>query len=428
MVVPASLVTDDSSEDQPDVPPARPHRRPRTAAAPEWVRPWSDAEGRRTAVETFRDRFDDEPDLVAAAPGRVNLIGEHTDYNDGLCLPLALPHSTYVAVRRRDDDRVIIASGLEDAPWTGRLEDLGTARGWPAYVAGVAWALREAGHDVPGFELAVEGVVPLGAGLSSSAALECATGTALLALLEVEESRETRLALARAGIRAENEVAGAATGGMDQTVAVLGAPASALLLDCRSWATELIPFDPASGGLELLVVDTRAHHQLTDGAYEGRRRACERAAAAIGVDSLRDATADQVAAIEDEELRRRARHVVTEIDRVDECADALRSGAWDRVGELMSASHVSLRDDFEISCPELDLVVDTAQAYGALGARMTGGGFGGSAIALVRQDDVPTVARAVTDAFAAEGYDAPGFLPAPASAPARVLSELHLIR
>ncbi|GGF34108.1 galactokinase [Marmoricola endophyticus] len=405
-----------------------PRRRARASADPEWVRPWSDAEGRRAALETFRDRYDDEPDLVAAAPGRVNLIGEHTDYNDGLCLPLALPHSTYVAIRRRDDDRVVIASGLEDGAWTGALDDLGTAEGWPAYVAGVAWALGEAGFTVPGFEIMVESTVPLGAGLSSSAALECATGTAVLALLDVEESRETRMGLARAGIRAENEVAGAATGGMDQTVAVLGSPAHALLLDCRSWETELIPFDPAAAGLELLVVDTRAHHQLNDGAYESRRRACERAAAAIGVDSLRNATPAQVDALEDAELRSRARHVVTEIARVAECADVLRSGSWDRVGELMSASHVSMRDDFEISCPELDLVVDTATARGALGARMTGGGFGGSAIALVRQDDVPDTARAITEAFAAQGYDAPGFLPAPASAPARVLPALHLIR
>ena len=359
--------------------------------------------------------------MVTLAPGRVNLIGEHTDYNGGLCLPIALPHATFAAATARDDGRIRLVSAEQRKTWEGGYEDLTAARGWAGYAGGVVWTLGEAGHRVDGLDLAVSGCVPLGGGLSSSAALECSVGLAVLSLLGQEDSPALRRTLADAGIRAETEVAGAPTGGMDQTVAVLGTSDHALLLDCRSWATRQVPFEPDAAGLTLLVVDTRVHHSLTDGGYGSRRADCEEAAQTLGVETLREATLDDLDRITDERVRRRARHVVTEIGRVSETADALAAADWTLVGTLMLASHVSMRDDFEISCAELDAVVETATAQGAVGARMTGGGFGGSAIALVPADRVDEVRTAVSAVFADHGWRAPSYLPARASDAARVL-------
>ena len=382
---------------------------------------WNVDEGVRRASERFRSAFDEAPAVVTLAPGRVNLIGEHTDYNGGLCLPIALPHAAYAAARARDDGWIRLVSGEQRKTWEGSYQDLTAARGWAGYASGVVWALGEAGHRVDGLDLAVSGCVPLGGGLSSSAALECSVGLAVLSLLGQEDSPALRRTLADAGIRAETEVAGAPTGGMDQTVAVLGTSDHALLLDCRSWATRQVPFEPEAAGLTLLVVDTRVHHSLSDGGYGSRRADCEDAARTLGVETLRDARLDDLDRIPDERVRRRVRHVVTEIARVSDTVEALAAADWTLVGTLMQTSHVSMRDDFEISCAELDAVVETATAQGAIGARMTGGGFGGSAIALVPADRVDEVRTAVTAAFADHGWRAPSYLPARASDAARVL-------
>ena len=358
---------------------------------------------------------------VFAAPGRANLIGEHTDYNAGLCLPIALPHSTYAAVARRDDQLLRVVSVQQDQPVEVPLSEIAPGRvdGWASYVAGVAWALREDGHRLPGMEVVIDGRVPLGSGLSSSAALTCSAALAICAAADVDPDRAS---LVRATMRAESEIAGAPTGGLDQTVSLLGEEGHALLIDFADHTTRQVPWRPEEDGLALLVVDTRAAHAHSDGGYGQRRADCEKAARTLGLASLREATAETIEDLADERLRRRARHVVTEIARVEGTVDALTSGDWRLVGELFDASHASMRDDFEISCDELDAVVETARVHGALGARMTGGGFGGSAIALVPADRADAVADEIAVVFADRGWAAPGVLPAPASASAHRVS------
>jgi galactokinase len=378
------------------------------------------------AAELFRQTFGEEPEGVWSAPGRVNLIGEHTDYNGGLCLPIALPHRTYAAVRRRDDGRLRMVSAQGEDLVETSLDAVGPGapEGWAAYVAGVPWALARAGHEVTGFDVAVDGGVPLGAGLSSSAALECAVAAAVsdccgLGLLD---SPAGRAALADACVEAENTVAQAPTGGMDQSAAMLASAGHALLLDCRDSSTEQVPFDLDAHGLALLVVDTRAEHSLVDGQYAERRDSCEQAARELGVATLRevpsDGLDDALASLSGDLLRRRARHVVTEIARVEAAREALRHDDFERLGELFLESHASMRDDFEISVPELDTAVTAATDAGALGARMTGGGFGGSAIALVRRADIEAAQAAVEKAFAEHGFTAPECFVVTASEPA----------
>jgi galactokinase len=379
-------------------------------------------------LERFGSLHDREADGCFAAPGRVNLIGEHVDYNDGRCLPIALHHATYAAVATRTDGRLHVTSLQQDRPWSGSLDETGPGqvRGWASYVAGVVWALREAGIEVPGMDIVVDSRVPVGAGLSSSAALECsvALGACAAAGMRDEDLDDAvRRRLVTACMRAETEVAGAPTGGMDQTVALLAEREHALLIDCEDWSVEQEPWDPARAGLELLVVDTRAHHTLVDGGYESRRRECERAAEQLGVPSLRrvEDTEAALARLTDPTVRRRARHVLTEIARVAAAVDQLRAEDFVALGRTFDASHVSMRDDFEISCAELDAVVDTAVEHGALGARMTGGGFGGSALALVPQERVGAVMEAISGVFAARSWPAPGFVPAAAGPGARRL-------
>ncbi|MCL1869723.1 MAG: galactokinase [Promicromonosporaceae bacterium] len=422
--------------------------------APQWLPAWSRDEGAERVRALFGRTFHDDgetgpvpgtPAGVWSAPGRVNIIGEHTDYNSGLCLPTALPHRTYVALRPREDDVVRIASAQTDEPWTIRLADVraGSVSGWGVYVAGVAWALREAGHAVRGFDAVIDSCVPFGASLSSSAAIECAFAVAFDDVfgLGLGGSDLGRAQLVAAARRAENEIAGAPTGGLDQSASLLCTEGEALLLDFRPGLpadafAQHVPFDLASAGLNLLVVDTRAPHQLVDGQYADRRASCDTAEAYLGLETLRDidpadldATLDRLAPFDVEDsLRRRVRHVVTEIERTAEFAALVREGLGAdgvvdeeraaRAGALMNASHASLRDDYEVTVLETDLAVDTCVAAGAIGARMTGGGFGGSTIALVRAGDVETVAAAVAEAFAAQGLTAPGFLAAPPSAAA----------
>ncbi len=341
----------------------------------------------------------DDPVGVFAAPGRVNLVGEHTDYNAGLCLPIALPHATYAAGARRSDDRLTVTSLQQDDVLDVGLDDIapGAVSGWAAYVAGVAWALREDGHELPGMDLVVDGRVPLGSGLSSSAALTCSVVLAMCAAAGIDPGRDRLVA---ATMRAESEVAGAPTGGLDQTVSLLGQAGHALLIDFRDHGTRQVGWQPDAAELELLVVDTRAVHSHSDGGYGERRADCEAAAAELGLPSLREASEADLKRLSDHRLRRRARHVLTETGRVREVVAALERDDWHTVGALFTESHVSMRDDFEISSPELDAVVETALAHGALGARMTGGGFGGSAIALVPAGRAGSVADRIAERLA----------------------------
>ena len=353
---------------------------------------------------------------VASAPGRVNLIGEHTDYNGGLCLPLALPQRTTVSLSRRDD-LVLSLTSAQAEPWAGSVADRPT--GWASYVAGVVSTLRDDGYDVPGFDATIDSEVPLGAGLSSSAALECAVAVAVGALLGLDLDEPERRRLAGACVRAENDYVGAPTGGMDQTVAMLARPGHALLLDFADASVTPVALPLDDAGLALLVIDTRVRHTLTDGSYGDRRTECAAAAEALGLDSLRGADLGSIDALEPV-LRRRARHVVTENQRVGDAVSAIEARDWARLGAVLDASHVSMRDDFEISCRELDLAVETGRRAGALGARMTGGGFGGSAVALVPVAAAPAVRRAVSTAFADAGLPAPAYLVATPSGAARV--------
>ncbi len=369
------------------------------------------------------------PSAVYAAPGRVNLVGEHTDYNSGLCLPIALPYATYAAVAPREDDVLTLTSFQESGRFRATLGSIGPGRvsGWASYAAGVIWAAREDGLDVPGMDIVVHGTVPLGAGLSSSASLECSIAIAVAELSGLEDDEATRRRLIEICGRAEREVAGAPTGGLDQTASLLAESGHALLLDCQDWSLTQLPWDPAAHGLELLVVDTRAAHALSDGSYGQRRDQCHHAAEALGATSLRAVSLDDLRELahlhhlrpSSGVLAARARHVVTEIQRVRAATELLRHDDYPALGAIFSASHASLRDDFEVSCPELDTVCEVATTAGALGARMTGGGFGGSAIVLTPVDKVPGVMTRITQAFQRRGWTAPLFLSGSAAPGAR---------
>ncbi|MBZ9594542.1 galactokinase [Streptomyces erythrochromogenes] len=362
------------------------------------------------------------PDGVWAAPGRVNLIGEHTDYNDGFALPMALPQTTVLAARRRTDGLLRLHSAQGDGAITElTVADLvpGAVAGWARYPAGVVWALRDRGLPVGGADVHLDSTVPTGAGLSSSAALECAVAVAYDELYGLRLSRPD---LARVAQYAENAFAGVPCGVMDQMASVCCAEGAALHLDSRSLEVRQVPFDLTGHGLRLLVLDTGVAHDLADGAYAALRAGCERAAALLGLAALRDlAEAELPGALAElpDGLAPLVRHVVTENARVGRAVAALAAGEPEALGPLLTAGHASLRDDYRVSCPETDLAVAAAVAAGALGARMTGGGFGGSVIALVPAAAAGSVARAVTDAFAAAGFAAPAVLEALPSPGAR---------
>ncbi len=360
-----------------------------------------------------------EPEGVWSAPGRVNLIGEHTDYNDGFVFPFAIAQRTRVALGRRDDGRIRVVSTFDPVPVEVALADLDAlfpARRdeiveWARYPLGVAWALLRATDadpaSVTGIDLAFASEVPVGAGLSSSAAIEGATASALD---EVWQLGLDRVTLAKAGRLAENEAVGAPTGIMDQMASMLGEQDAGIFLDCRSLDAQVVELGFAAEGLELLVMDTGVKHAHSTGGYGERRAACERGAEIMGVAALRDLSVDDLARAQelmDDVTFRRVRHVVTEDQRVLDAVETLRTQGPRAIGSLLDASHVSMRDDFEISVPELDLAVDTARRAGAVGARMTGGGFGGAAIALVDRAHVASVTAAVEKAFADAGFAAP---------------------
>ena len=351
------------------------------------------------AARAYGERFGDEPDLVASAPGRINLIGEHTDYNGGFVLPCAVDCRVAVAIRRGGDE--LYSTTFDETRPMSREKD----SSWADYPRGVAWAIGEEGGVIGDFRAAFAGDVPLGSGLSSSAAIEAATALALDALFELGMDRKELAVLCQ---RAENEFVGIQSGIMDQYASLLCKEGAALLVDCRSLEAENVPLDLEKAGLALLVCDTRIERGLADTGYNDRRAACERAARALGVDKLRDAREEDLERLSGEELKR-ARHIVSENARVLEAVGALRSEDFRELGRLMYASHSSMRDDFEISTPELDTFVELAQESGALGARLTGAGFGGCAIALLPTEGADALARASRVTFTERGFGEPAF-------------------
>lgn len=371
--------------------------------------------------EKFLEIFGEEPDLIAAAPGRVNLIGEHIDYSEGFVLPFAIKDRTTAAIRKRDDSTVRIASAQRrNKVVTVDINNVkpGLKGEWERYALAVLWSMGVK----TGVDLLIDGHVPLGAGLSSSAALECSVATAVNHLFDMGFSLEE---LARLTQRAENQYVGVPCGIMDQSVSLMATVGSALLLDCRDLSTRNIPFDVASSGLELLIIDTQAHHALTDGGYAERRASCESVAAKLAIKSMRELSMAQLDA--GKELLTpveyvRARHAVSEMQRVLDCVEALSKSDFVRVGELINQSHASLRDDYTVSCPELDTAVDASLAAGALGARMVGGGFGGSAIALIQASKTTETIRAVEKAFADKKFKAPRFFTSLPSQGAEVIA------
>ncbi|MGA5823077.1 galactokinase [Kitasatospora sp. NPDC094028] len=372
----------------------------------------------------FAELYGQQPEGEWAAPGRINLIGEHTDYNGGFVLPVALPQTVRAQARRRDDGLLRLWSAQGGgAAVELRVDGLapGAVPGWAGYPAGVVWALRDAGHRVGGADLRLDSDVPSGAGLSSSAALECAVAAAYNDLYRLGLSAPELALLAQ---RAENAFVGVPCGIMDQMASMCCRPGAALFLDSRDLTIRQVPVDLAGAGLALLVLDTRVKHDLGDGAYAALRAGCERAAALLGLPALRSLDPSGLAGALAQlpaELRPLVRHVVTENARVETAVGCLDAGDLTALGPILTAGHASLRDDYRVSCPETDLAVHAAVAAGAHGARMTGGGFGGSVIALVDAADTDRVAAAVATAFRIAGYAEPRTLTAVPSQGARRL-------
>jgi galactokinase len=365
-------------------------------------------ESKMNIREDFSRFFGVNPDLVASAPGRVNLIGEHIDYSDGFVLPFAIQARTYCALRVRSDDRIRVSSNQHKREvFESSISELKPLTGpvWTRYILGVIWSLEVK----QGMDILINSEVPSGAGLSSSAALECSVAIALNHHLQLGKSLTE---LARATQQAENQYVGVPCGIMDQSISLMGKAGHALLLDCRDLTTRQIKVDFESNGLKLLIIDTRAHHALVDGGYAERRSQCEAVARELGVKALRDLSIGEL-----EQARhklpevnyKRARHAVTEVNRVLEAVKLLENDGFIDFGALLTQSHKSLRDDYSVSCPELDLAVETALDLGALGARMVGGGFGGSAIALIKDEDSARVAVAIERAFSKGGFETPRF-------------------
>jgi galactokinase len=364
----------------------------------------------KRVVEEFAKLYNYEPSGVWSAPGRVNLIGEHTDYNEGFVFPFAIDRQTFAAISLREDNLIRVASGFSAE--THEIDVLEIKKDpenqWAAYPFGVAWAIMEISSAVPtGFDCYIESDVPVGAGLSSSAAIECSVG---VALNELWKANLSKTELAKAGQLAENVIVGAPTGIMDQSASLLGKKDHGVFLDCKTLESEVVELGFAKDGLELLIIDTKVAHRHADGGYASRRAACELAAKIMGVPSLRHLTSTDLPKAQevlDDTTLRRMRHVVTENERVLETIKRLKDLGPRSIGDLMYASHDSMRDDFEISVDELDEAVSTAKSLGAIGARMTGGGFGGAAIALVESKKIEEISKAIRLAFNQRGFEEP---------------------
>lgn len=371
--------------------------------------------------ELFTRSFGYRPEVIASAPGRVNLIGEHIDYSQGYVLPFAIDAVTKCAIAVRSDRRIrIISAQKENEIIESNLGNIAVKQGsaWSKYVYGVIWAMEiDSGLDIH-----VDGRVPLGAGLSSSAALECSLATALDHLFHLERSP---VELARLAQRAENDYVGVPCGIMDQSISLMGRAGYGLLLDCQDLSTRHVKIDFAAQNLKLLIIDTQVHHALSDGGYAKRRQSCEQVAKIFSIPSLRQLSMVNLLAhkskLSDIEFKR-ARHGVSEMARVLEAVEVLEGKDFGALGQLLNRSHDSLRDDYEVSCPELDLAVTTALKGGALGARMVGGGFGGSAIALINEGDAGAISLAIERAFAGKGFKAPRFFDSLPSDGAKVIS------
>jgi galactokinase len=369
----------------------------------------------------FKELFSNQPEVIAAAPGRVNLIGEHVDFLDGFVLPFAIKDVTTVAVSRNNLNKIRVASAQENY----KIEEVAiselaplTGTPWTRYPIGVIWSLG----IKEGIDIAIDGAVPLGAGLSSSAALEAAVATALNKLFNLNISLPD---LSRFCQKAENVYVGMPCGIMDQSVSIMATQGHALLLDCRNLSTKQIPFDIAQHGLQLLVIDTQVHHKLVDGGYAERRASCEKAVAELKISSLRDISVEDFVARKgelDHTTYIRAFHAVTEMQRVMDSVAALKRVDFVAFGEIVTQAHISLRDNYTVSCPELDLAVNTANENGALGARMIGGGFGGSAIALLKSEDVDGVRIKISEGFEKAGFKAPRFFIAAPAEGAKVIN------
>lgn len=401
-----------------------------------WFSTRSNEQAIADVTALFREYFA-EPAGVWSAPGRVNLIGEHVDYAGGICLPFALSQRTYVAAALNHDGvyRVVSQFGAENTQSETMHTEIamdqvcpGYPDNWAGYVVGTVWA---AGLEVPGLDIAIVSDVPVGAGLSSSAALECSVA---LAAAGLSKTSIDRTALMHAAIRAENEVVGASTGGLDQRIALFAEPGHALAIDFATDSTHQVPFQIADRGLAVLITNTNAPHSLADGQYASRRAVVDGVTADLGVESLRyadNAEAESArwaeantpegvdAAAWQATVGKRVRHIVSEIARTATAIEQLRAGDLAGFGESMQASHASLRDDYEVSVAQLDVSVDVAMQHGALGARMTGGGFGGSSIALLPSENVEVAAEAIAQAFAEAGFAEPEFAVALPGAGAR---------
>lgn len=398
---------------------------------------FSDEQGSAKVRQLFENTFGYETHRVYKAAGRVNIIGEHVDYNCGVCLPIAIAQSTFIAVAKRTDKLIRVVSAQEETVREIKLDQVGPVgtdkqvQGWISYVAGVFWACEQLGvaQQLSGADIAIDSCVPYGAGLSSSAALECAVATYIADEIGLDiygdSADEHRAKLAQVCVKAENEVAGAPTGGMDQSASLRCKKDHAIALDCKDFSVELVPFELSANQMEILIVDTKAKHQLVDGQYAKRRSSCMEAAEILQVSSLREIPVDQLQQALDklvtQEQKNRVRHVVTEIDRTQRFIDIMRNNDYydekvkHQLGELLLQSHISLRDDYEVSCKELDIAVDAMMSAGAWGARMTGGGFGGCAIALIESSQREQIAEAVLNAFAENNLHEPVLMIATAS-------------
>ncbi len=358
------------------------------------------------AQSGFKKIFGYEASGIWSAPGRANLIGEHTDYNNGFVFPFGIDRRTYVALSPRQDMLCRVASGLSEEIYEYEIsQTMPTQLDWALYPLGVAWTMQEKAKF--GFDAYFVSEVPIGAGLSSSAAIECSIG---IALNEIWEAGYSKQQIALLGQKAENEVVGAPTGIMDQTASMLAKSDAAVLIDCKTLETKLVPLGLSSQGLVVAVIDTRVSHRHSDGGYRSRREACEKGAKIMGVESLRELTVSDLDAAKqkmDDVTFRRCRHVITENQRVLEAVNALRAGEMDQLGQLLLQSHASMRDDFEISIDELDTAVEVAMRVGAVGSRMTGGGFGGAAIAIIDQSKLEMLSAECKREFLAHGFAEP---------------------